>query len=127
MITWRPFRPEDAAALRARHCEQGAGFAFPDLADPRYLWTQVAERDGRIVGAVAAHATLELMFVGADPLVVRAAVHSRHRFAAMLRSAGADEAHAFIPNRLLARMEPLLTRLGFRRSNQAYTPFYQEL
>lgn len=127
MITWRPFRSIDVAALRARHAAQHAALAFPDLADPRFVLIEVAENNGQVVGAVAAHATLELMFVGADPGVVRAAVRARAHFTDQLRRRGADEAHAFVPNRLLAGMEPLLIRLGFRRSNQDYTPFYQEL
>ncbi|TAN23904.1 MAG: hypothetical protein EPN33_03555 [Acidobacteria bacterium] len=127
MISWRPFRSADEAALRARHVAQNAAFAFPDLADPRFVLVEVAEKDGQIIGAVGAHVTIELMFVGADSLVVRAAVRDRARFAGQLRALGADEAHVFVPNRLLAGMEPLLVRLGFRRSNQDYTPFYQEL
>lgn len=127
MITWRPIRPTDEPVLRARHAAQKAAFVFPELADPRFVLVEVAEKNGTIAGAIAAHATLELMFLGADPLVVRAAVRDRARFARQLRALGADEAHVFIPNRLLASMEPLLVRLGFRRSNQDYTPFYQEL
>lgn len=127
MITWRPFRSTDATVLLARHAARKAAFAFPDLADPRFVLVEVAEKDGQIVGAVAAHATLELMFLGADPSVVRAAVRDRDHFAGQLRKLGADEAHIFVPNRLLGSMEPLLVRLGFRRSNQDYTPFYQEL
>lgn len=127
MITWRAFRPADEAALRARHAAQKAEFVFPELADPRFVLVEVAENNGEIAGALAAHATLELMFLGANPLAVRAAVRNRARFAFQLRALGADEAHVFVPNRLLASMEPLLVRLGFRRSNQNYTPFYQEL
>lgn len=131
MIIWRPYRRQDKAALERRHHAQcsrsGVDFAFPDLDDPRYLVTEVAEYNGRIVGAVTAHATIEVMFVGADPLVARAAVRARRRFIQRLQQAGADEAHAFVPNRLLTKMRPLMRLLGFAQSNQDYTVFYQSL
>ncbi len=124
---WRPLRPDDVAPLRARHQAQAAEFAFPDFDDPRYLLAEVAERDGKLLGAVAAHATIELMFVGATPALLRAAVRERERLRARLLAAGCDEAHAFVPRALAPRMEPLLRRLGFRRSNAAFLPFYREL
>lgn len=131
MITWRSYLRSDDAALRWRHAQQclamGERFHYPDFSDPRYLVVEVAERNGEVVGAVAAHATLEMMFVGGDPLVARAAVKAREKLAARLRAAGGDEAHAFVPKGMLRRMEPIMRRLGFRRSNEAYVPFYREL
>jgi hypothetical protein len=44
-----------------------------------------------------------------------------------LRALGADELHAFVPRACLAAMEPLLERMGFRRSNEAFLPLYQSL
>ncbi|MGH9475435.1 MAG: hypothetical protein ACRD1C_03780 [Terriglobales bacterium] len=131
MISWRPYRAADRKRLRERHCawcaSSGVAFPFPDLDDPRYLITQVAVRNGEVVGAVTAHATVELMFLGADADVARSAVRERARMAEVLRAAGADEAHAFVPNALLDGMEPLLRRFGFQRSNQDYTVFYTKL
>ncbi|MGH9482513.1 MAG: hypothetical protein ACRD1L_10540 [Terriglobales bacterium] len=131
MTGWRPYRKSDEAALRRKHAAQcsalGEAFTFPDFSDPRYLVVEVMERDGEVVGAVAAHATLEVMFIGGDPLMARAAVGARERLAQRLRAAGGDEAHAFVPRTVLRRMEPILRRLGFRRSNERYTPFYREL
>jgi hypothetical protein len=124
---WRPLQPDDIASLRDRHEAQQAGFAFPDFGDPRYVMVQVAERGGAVLGAVAAHATVELMFVGATPALLRAAVHGHGLLRARLVAAGCDEAHAFVPRHLAARMEPLLRRMGFRRSNESYLPYYQEL
>lgn len=87
----------------------------------------VAERDGRVVGALTFHATLEAMFVGGDAGMVRDAVRRRHDFEEELRGAGADEVHAFVPRRVLHSMKPLLRRFGFRRSNQGFVTFYREI
>ncbi|MGH8115524.1 MAG: hypothetical protein ACREPS_10805 [Rhodanobacteraceae bacterium] len=131
MTRWRAYEPGDEIALRAAHATQcqaaGTDFAFPNFADPRYILVSVAERNGEVIGAVAAHATIEMLFVGGDAPMVRSAVRRRGQFAAWLRTLGCDEAHAFVPNRLVKKMEPVLQRLGFRRSNSAYTTFYAEL
>lgn len=131
MITWRPYRRGDEAALRSRHLRQcealGVRFAFPDLDDPRYVLGEVAERGGQVVGAVVFHATLEAMFLGGDAAMVRAAVGRQCAWSGMLRQLGADEVHAFVPRRALRAMERILRRLGFRRSNEAYVPFYREV
>lgn len=131
MTTWRPFRKSDEPTLRERHAAQcramGQTFAFPNLDDPRYLVVEVAVRDGEIVGAIAAHATIEVMFLGGDPKLAREAVRAREKLEQRLTGAGADEAHAFVPNAILRSMEPILRRLGFRRSNEAFTVFYREL
>jgi hypothetical protein len=124
---WRQLRPGDVPQLRARHAAQGAPFAFPDFDDPRYVLAEVAECDGALLGAVAAHATVEMMFVGATPALLRAAVRERERLRARLLAAGCDEAHAFVPRALAPRMEPLLRRLVFRRSNEDFLPYYREL
>lgn len=131
MITWRPYFRDDWEALRRLHkawCGRaGVRFAFPDLDDPRYLLTRVAERNGAVAGAVTAHATVELMLVGANAAVARSAIRERAQLAEELRAAGCDEAHAFVPVALLGGMEPLMRRAGFRRSNQEYTTFYASL
>ncbi len=127
MTAWRPLLADDLPQLRARHEAQGAPFAFPDFDDPRYLLAEVAEGDGALLGAVAAHATVELMLVGATPALLRAAIRERERLRTRLLAAGCDEAHAFVPRALAARMEPLLQRLGFRRSNEGFLPYYREL
>ena len=131
MIRWRPYRSSDGGRLRERHEAQcramGAEFPYPDFSDPRYVVVEVAERDGELAGAVAAHATIEVMLIGAEAAVARAAVRERRHLVERLRGAGADEAHAFVPRRLLKRMEPVMRRLGFRRSNESYVAFYQEL
>ncbi|MGH9487058.1 MAG: hypothetical protein ACRD04_05645 [Terriglobales bacterium] len=131
MTFFRELRPVDLSALQAAHQRQcaalGCQFGFPDLSDPRYLLTLVAERDGVLIGALTAHATIELMFLGGDPLMVRATIRDRSLLAQRLRTAGCDEAHAFVPNVRLPAMAPLLRRLGFRRSNSGYTPFYASL
>jgi hypothetical protein len=126
-VTWRPLDRGDVAGLQARHEAQQAGFAFPDFEDPRYVLAEVAEREGRLLGAVAAHATVELMFVGATPELLRAAVRGREWLRMRLLASGCDEAHAFVPRTLAPRMDPLLRRLGFRRSNDAFLPYYREL
>lgn len=131
MIAFRPYRAEDRAALEDLHRQQvgesGAVFAFPDLDDPRYLRVYIAERDGQVVGAVIFHATVETFFVGADPTLVRATVRHRQALERDLTAAGADELHAFVPRALANKMRPLLERLGFRRSNPAFEPWYREL
>jgi hypothetical protein len=131
MIRWRPYRAEDDRALRLRHARQceasGVEWAYPNFDDPRYLVIEVAERDGEVLGAVAAHATVEMMFVGCDPLTARAAVRAQAALRRRMTAAGCDEVHAFVPRRWLKSMEPLLRRLGFRRSNGSYEPFYREL
>lgn len=128
---WRPYRPEDETALREAHQRQcaagGEGFAFPDFRDPRYVWALVGERGDQVLGAIVAHATLELMFVGGDAGLVRDAVRRRHWLEEQLRGLGADEAHAFVPRRQLRAMRPLLHRLGFRPSAEGFVPFYREL
>ncbi len=131
MTTWRPMQASDLAPLQAAHARQcgamGVEFAFPELADPRYLLARVAERGGKVVGAVVFHATLEAMFVGGDAAMARAAVARRQEFEKELRWCGADEVHAFVPRGLLRSMEPLLRRLGFRRSNPEYVAYYREV
>ncbi|HEY7855886.1 MAG TPA: hypothetical protein VIC32_05535, partial [Terriglobales bacterium] len=116
---WRGFRPGDEPELRAAHAAQCAGlgmqFAFPDLEDPRTLLVAVCERAGKVVGAVVAHATVEVMFVGGDGNMVRSAVRQESVLAEWLRALGADEAHAFVPRRWVRSMQPILRRLGFAR------------
>lgn len=131
MIRFRSYRALDQPALRRLHARQvrrsGATFAFPNLDDPRYLRTFVAERDGEIVGAIVTHATLETFFVGDDPGLLRAAIRAKPALERALASAGADELHAFVPRRWRRAMAPLLKRLGFRPSNEAFVTFYREL
>lgn len=131
MIYWRRYRTEDGAALKARHeaecARAGFRFEFPALDDPRYLMCEVAERDGQPVAALVVHATVEVMLIGADAAVARAAVEQAPLFAERLRAIGADEAHAFVPKRLMAGMAPLLRRAGFRASNADYVPYYREI
>ncbi|HUX66397.1 MAG TPA: hypothetical protein VMV31_02795 [Terriglobales bacterium] len=128
MIHWRPYQPGDEAALRRRHEAQGGLFAFPELsADPRYLLVEVAERDGEVAGAFVAHATIEVYLLGADAGVARAALKEGPRWRRQLQAIGADEAHAFVPRAVVGGMEPLLRRVGLRRSNESFVPFYCEL
>jgi len=128
---WRRFRPGDEPALRAAHAAQCAGlgmhFAFPDVDDERTLLIAVCERGSQVLGAVMAHATVEVMFVGGDARMVRSAVRHESVLAGWLRALGADEAHAFVPRKWVGSMQPILRRLGFERSNELYTPFYRAL
>lgn len=135
MITWRQYRASDEAALRRAHARQcaalaaggGEPFAFPPLDDPRYLMVEVAERDGMVVLAVAAHATVEMMLIGGDAPTVGSAIRRRQHFRARLRAAGCDEAHAFAARALERPMAALLARAGFRPSSQGYVPYYTEI
>lgn len=131
MIRWRPCRQGDEAVLRSRHAAQcqalGVRFAFPDLDDPRYVLAEVAEREGKVVGAVLFHATLEAMFLGGDAGMVREAVSRQWVWSGMLHHLGADEVHAFVPRRALRAMERIVRRMGFRRSNEEYVTFYREI
>lgn len=130
-IIWRCFREADAPALREAHARQcaalGAQFAFPELDDPRYFRIVTGEREGRVEGAIVAHATTEVMFLGGNRHLVRSAIEQRGALEHWLRSAGVDEAHAFVPVTVLPQMHPLLQRLGFRRSNPDFIPYYREL
>ncbi|MGN6591700.1 MAG: hypothetical protein ACTHJX_02250 [Terriglobales bacterium] len=128
---WRPWQPADAAALRRAHAVQcgrlNTWFEFPDLRDPHYVWALTAERNGEAQGVIAAHATLEAMIVGGEAAMMRDLIEHRDWFVHQLRALGADELHAFVPRACLAAMEPLLGRMGFRRSNEAFLPLYQSL
>jgi hypothetical protein len=130
-IRWRGFRREDETKLRQAHARQcaalGTDFGFPDLNDPHYFLAATGERDGEVEGAIVAHATTEVMFLGGNRHLLRHAIERRGRFEQWLRAAGADEAHAFIPATALPQMHPLLRRLGFRRSNPEFIPYYREL
>ena len=131
MITFRLYRPEDRSALEELHRRQvqctKTEYAFPDLDDPRYLRVFVAEKDGALLGAVVAHATVEVFFLGDDPELIRATVRERNAIRDELVRVGADEAHAFVPVRLAEKMGRLLARLGFRRSSAAFETWYREL
>lgn len=130
-VRWRRFRPEDEAQLRRAHAQQcaamGSRFAFPDLDDSRYYLAAAGERDGQVEGAIVAHATTEVMFLGGNRHLTRSAIANREMFEQWLRGAGADEAHAFVPITVLPQMHPLLARLGFRRSNPDFVPYFREL
>lgn len=130
-ILWRGYRRADEPALRRAHARQcmalGSEFAFPDLDDPRYFLIATGEREGRAEGAIVAHATTEVMFVGGNRHLLRDAIRNRERWERWLVAAGADEAHAFVPGMALPQMDPLLARLGFRRSNPDFVPYYREL
>lgn len=133
-MTWRLVRAADEPALRAIHARQQTAlepperYAFPDLADPRYLRVWVAEDErGGARGAVVAHATVEVYAIAGDPWLLRAACRRRPVFARELCRLGCDEAHCFVPASLLARMRPWLSRSGFAESNSAYRAFYRSL
>lgn len=129
--TWRPWQPADEGALRTAHASQcgrlRTWFDFPNLRDPRYIWALTAERAGEARGVIAAHATLEGMIVGGEAAMMRDLIEHRSWFLDQLRVRGADEVHAFVPRAGLRALEPLLGRLGFRRSNEAFLPMYQSL
>ncbi|MGH9415412.1 MAG: hypothetical protein ACRD01_02180 [Terriglobales bacterium] len=135
MTTWRGYRPDDEGALRAAHQRQcaaitargGEGFAFPDLGDLRYLLAEAAEREGELLGAVVAHATVELMLVGGSRAMLHSLAKRGPELRGRLRALGCDEVHAFVPRARLDSMTALLGALGMRRSNPAYVPYYTEL
>jgi hypothetical protein len=128
---WRPWQPADDAALRLAHAAQCSRlhtwFEFPNLLDPRYIWALTAERGGEARGVIAAHATLEGMIVGGEAAMMRDLAEHTSWFVDQLRALGADEVHAFVPRAGLRALEPLLGRLGFRRSNEAFLPLYQSI
>src|SRR6185437_2808877 len=130
-LSWRAYTPADADALRRRHALQcaapGTAFAFPDLTDPRYVLAAVAENASGLLGAVVAHATLELMFVGGTPRMVASLARDPGWLRRELVSLGADEVHAFVPRARQRAMHPLLARLGLRPSNPDYVPYYGQL
>lgn len=125
--------PGTRAELAAVHARQQGKlrpeerYAMPQLDDPRYLAVWVAYRDGRAVGAIVAHATLEVYAIGDSPLLLRAAAAQQGRWRRWLSQAGCDEAHCFVPASLAGKLQRWLARFGFRRSNPAFTPFYTEI
>lgn len=130
-MTIRLYEPRDETALQAIHARQcagiGADYPFPDLRDPRYYRVFVVEQDGEVAGAIVCHLTTELFAIADNPQVIRAVLNKREAVEEVLRQAGADELHAFVPNGMVAKMKSILRRAGFRRSNENFTTFYREV
>lgn len=126
MITRRAYRPDDEPALRAIHAQQcgavGAETPFP-ANDTQTFTMAVFEEDGRVVGAVVAHAAIELYYIAADAMALRAAWREHDAIRAELAAAGIDEVRLFELVATLDKLEPLLRRLGFEPMNPAYRQF----
>lgn len=137
----RLLRPEDEAELRAIHARQvkftGFDYAWPDLAgDARYYRVFVLERLAAagggagaavVEGCLVAHATTEVFVIADRPRLLRALMRRRAELEAMMRAAGADELHAFVPRAMLGRMRHFLQRMGFRPSSARCATFYRSL
>ncbi len=131
-LNFRPLRASDEPVLRAIHARQvrqtGFDYAWPNLFhDPAYYRVLVLERGGMVEGCIVAHATTEMFLIADRPRILRDLLRRRPALHAFMRSAGADEVHAFVPRALIPRMRLWLARMGFRASNPRCLPYYLEL
>lgn len=137
----RLLRPEDETELRAIHARQvkftGFEYAWPDLfGDGRYYRVFVLERlagpggeagQAVVEGCLVAHATTEVFVIADRPRLLRALTRRRAELETMMRAAGADELHAFVPRAMLGRMRQFLERMGLRPSSARCATFYRGL
>src|SRR5689334_20176617 len=95
----RPYTDKDLQAVRSLH-ERFGQFPLPNLADPHYIVSEVAESDGQIVGLGCIRTTAEVMSIvdrDKDILtraaivdeLLRVGIHKSQKF-------GVDELHAFL-------------------------------
>jgi hypothetical protein len=123
LITRRAYQSSDEAALRAIHARQceaiGAQTPYP-ANDTQTFAMAVFEENGRVVGAVVAHAAIELYYIAADAMALRAAWREHDVIRAELAAAGIDEVRLFELESTLSKLEPLLRRLGFHAADPRY-------
>ena len=116
----RAYTDADLDALRAMHAAQGFGYAFPDLADPRFVLRAVLEKDGRPRMAALLRLTAEAYLL-ADPAEGTPrqrwqwllALHEATRQAAAARGLG--DVQAFLPPQVARAFGRRLATLGWRR------------
>lgn len=113
-MTIRPFKFEDLEAIRSLG-ERYSDFPFPDVNDPLYTVKEVAEVDGKIIGAGLLRMTSEAVLI-LDlkcPQIQRAYAIERLLYTGIQKSQ-IDEIHTFLTGEMAHNFASFLRRkFGF--------------
>lgn len=130
VILWRRLRPGDDELLRkvqeGQSAITGEGAPYVSAHDPGVALVRVAERNGKVVGAMIVVHAIELRMVAADNGVIASLMHNADWWVSALREVGVTEVYVWgmEPATKLGR---LLARVGFCRSNPSYVPFWRKI
>jgi hypothetical protein len=135
-LTWRQYRPEDAADVVELHVEQeavlGRKMDLPNMMEKPVLETHVAVNEsGEVVGGFYFEAVPEVCFFGVSPHVTASAVRDaaapvleglRKRGFRMVRLLVPKE-----PEKVAERIDEELQHVGFARTDAEYATYIFDL
>jgi hypothetical protein len=134
----RSMRPSDVPILLPLHVEQnlrdGTSYPLPRMFDEQgkldrniALAISMTKDDEPIQGVYFGARTVEMMFVGCNP---KATLYSAREIASVryaLRAMKYEAIHTLIPKALVGVLQRPLEDAGFKRLDERFAYFYQEI